>query len=212
MEVNVMCFDIIFFQAEDGIRDIGVTGVQTCALPICPAGLTPAAEASSPEDTLRRPPSARPASTRRYTARRATVASGIRGRGGDTGHSSPALVNPVPSGAVPSHDLAVSVTWHSTNGRARSPAGAGCGRTTSGTRAVSRPATATVTACERRNKVAGGPPGRSPAQTRTAVVETIARAPVPARSGGAEPVVDRRAPAPLRARPRRCSSAGAHGP
>src|SRR3712207_6858083 len=25
------CF---FFQAEDGIRDIGVTGVQTCALPI----------------------------------------------------------------------------------------------------------------------------------------------------------------------------------
>src|SRR5258707_9791288 len=26
-----------FFQAEDGIRDIGVTGVQTCALPICDA-------------------------------------------------------------------------------------------------------------------------------------------------------------------------------
>src|SRR5438445_5322366 len=24
-----------FFQAEDGIRDIGVTGVKTCALPIC---------------------------------------------------------------------------------------------------------------------------------------------------------------------------------
>src|SRR3712207_7720807 len=24
-----------FFQAEDGIRNIGVTGVQTCALPIC---------------------------------------------------------------------------------------------------------------------------------------------------------------------------------
>src|SRR3712207_9088722 len=27
-----------FFQAEDGIRDIGVTGVQTCALPILDAG------------------------------------------------------------------------------------------------------------------------------------------------------------------------------
>src|SRR3712207_2464048 len=27
--------DAVFFQAEDGIRDIGVTGVQTCALPIC---------------------------------------------------------------------------------------------------------------------------------------------------------------------------------
>src|SRR3712207_7184313 len=25
---------VFFFQAEDGIRDIGVTGVQTCALPI----------------------------------------------------------------------------------------------------------------------------------------------------------------------------------
>src|SRR3712207_8181412 len=40
-----------FFQAEDGIRDIGVTGVQTCALPICrwPAPLP------SPRKTSRRP-------------------------------------------------------------------------------------------------------------------------------------------------------------
>src|SRR5256885_6558615 len=30
------CF---FFQAEDGIRDYKVTGVQTCALPICVPGL-----------------------------------------------------------------------------------------------------------------------------------------------------------------------------
>src|SRR5256886_12664037 len=28
-----------FFQAEDGIRDLTVTGVQTCALPICVAPL-----------------------------------------------------------------------------------------------------------------------------------------------------------------------------
>src|SRR5262252_2206885 len=27
--------DVFFFQAEDGIRDHCVTGVQTCALPIC---------------------------------------------------------------------------------------------------------------------------------------------------------------------------------
>src|SRR3989475_5211899 len=27
-----------FFQAEDGIRDLTVTGVQTCALPICCGG------------------------------------------------------------------------------------------------------------------------------------------------------------------------------
>src|SRR2546430_15759794 len=30
---GVSCF-IFFFQAEDGIRDLTVTGVQTCALPI----------------------------------------------------------------------------------------------------------------------------------------------------------------------------------
>src|SRR3712207_8339272 len=30
----LMCYYLFFFQAEDGIRDIGVTGVQTCALPI----------------------------------------------------------------------------------------------------------------------------------------------------------------------------------
>src|ERR1041385_1385854 len=28
------CRDFFFFQAEDGIRDVAVTGVQTCALPI----------------------------------------------------------------------------------------------------------------------------------------------------------------------------------
>ena len=31
----LLLFLFFFFQAEDGIRDIGVTGVQTCALPIC---------------------------------------------------------------------------------------------------------------------------------------------------------------------------------
>src|SRR2546422_774247 len=30
-------FFFFFFQAEDGIRDVAVTGVQTCALPICTA-------------------------------------------------------------------------------------------------------------------------------------------------------------------------------
>src|SRR5207248_5900917 len=32
-----LCSVIFFFQAEDGIRDRTVTGVQTCALPICTA-------------------------------------------------------------------------------------------------------------------------------------------------------------------------------
>src|SRR3712207_9423112 len=43
-----------FFQAEDGIRDIGVTGVQTCALPISepsragPPTMSPGASGSVP--------------------------------------------------------------------------------------------------------------------------------------------------------------------
>src|SRR5258707_9116813 len=32
--INSILLFFFFFQAEDGIRDIGVTGVQTCALPI----------------------------------------------------------------------------------------------------------------------------------------------------------------------------------
>src|SRR5699024_11868767 len=32
LPTRLLCF---FFQAEDGIRDRNVTGVQTCALPIC---------------------------------------------------------------------------------------------------------------------------------------------------------------------------------
>src|SRR5688572_31224790 len=34
--VFLFFFFFFFFQAEDGIRDLTVTGVQTCALPICP--------------------------------------------------------------------------------------------------------------------------------------------------------------------------------
>src|SRR5256884_674589 len=34
-KISVMMFHMFFFfQAEDGIRDVAVTGVQTCALPI----------------------------------------------------------------------------------------------------------------------------------------------------------------------------------
>src|SRR6266436_8504195 len=38
------CRIFFFFQAEDGIRDVAVTGVQTCALPISLRGLTRAVE------------------------------------------------------------------------------------------------------------------------------------------------------------------------
>src|SRR2546425_8661983 len=33
--LSFLSFSFFFFQAEDGIRDKLVTGVQTCALPIC---------------------------------------------------------------------------------------------------------------------------------------------------------------------------------
>src|SRR5687768_7658760 len=33
--IHLRLFLFFFFQAEDGIRDVAVTGVQTCALPIC---------------------------------------------------------------------------------------------------------------------------------------------------------------------------------
>src|SRR5947207_4720718 len=38
---GLLLYFFFFFQAEDGIRDHCVTGVQTCALPICPHHLLP---------------------------------------------------------------------------------------------------------------------------------------------------------------------------
>src|SRR5207248_7935848 len=55
-------YPFFFFQAEDGIRDRTVTGVQTCALPISPA----AALAHAPRAT---PRSVRESSGGRSTSR-----------------------------------------------------------------------------------------------------------------------------------------------
>src|SRR5256884_3701983 len=38
---SMLIFCFFFFQAEDGIRDVAVTGVQTCALPIWRALVIP---------------------------------------------------------------------------------------------------------------------------------------------------------------------------
>src|SRR6516162_411051 len=43
--VNLLAL-LFFFQAEDGIRDYKVTGVQTCALPISLAGPRPGGRAA----------------------------------------------------------------------------------------------------------------------------------------------------------------------
>ena len=40
MSLLAVFFFFFFFQAEDGIRDVAVTGVQTCALPIYPKEYT----------------------------------------------------------------------------------------------------------------------------------------------------------------------------
>src|SRR5205809_4646087 len=68
----VACF---FFQAEDGIRDVAVTGVQTCALPISSAtaraqtGSTTASETGGKlVAAMRRRPGARPAATANVSA------------------------------------------------------------------------------------------------------------------------------------------------
>src|SRR3712207_8184800 len=65
-----------FFQAEDGIRDIGVTGVQTCALPIY----------ATPVGNERRSPTPRrDGLTRRDDGRGDRVVGARRGRRGRRG-------------------------------------------------------------------------------------------------------------------------------
>src|SRR6267378_5817764 len=53
LDCFVLFFFFFFFQAEDGIRDLYVTGVQTCALPISPGPCT-RKNAASPSDAVRR--------------------------------------------------------------------------------------------------------------------------------------------------------------
>src|SRR5947209_16912409 len=72
-----ICF--FFFQAEDGIRDIGVTGVQTCALPIYAPYRRRALPPRSPPTPRRRAarnlPRDRPAADRSHSADRAPEGS-----------------------------------------------------------------------------------------------------------------------------------------
>src|SRR5687768_17690822 len=57
---------VFFFQAEDGIRDVAVTGVQTCALPISPR------DGQGP-DNVAAPSASRPRTCRRHRNRGRTA-------------------------------------------------------------------------------------------------------------------------------------------
>src|SRR5260221_5007744 len=60
-----------FFQAEDGIRDHCVTGVQTCALPISPLTCRPSGcgrSTASPGPAGRMSPPGRPARSEEHTS------------------------------------------------------------------------------------------------------------------------------------------------
>src|SRR5437867_6619405 len=75
--VVALLFFFFFFQAEDGIRDRTVTGVQTCALPISrPAASVAAGRASTRSEgdgtAAPTPPKRRPRSPRRSRTRAAS--------------------------------------------------------------------------------------------------------------------------------------------
>src|SRR2546429_7195085 len=88
-----------FFQAEDGIRDVAVTGVQTCALPICPWRSHPArvVECARP---ARPPAGCCPATARRRPAARRCRSAVGEGRGGGSGRASGRGRGEISGGAV----------------------------------------------------------------------------------------------------------------
>src|SRR5438445_5065849 len=91
-----------FFQAEDGIRDIGVTGVQTCALPIstsrsrsgespCDSGRSITSERESrPTCSAKSSPTSSPTQLGIGSAGRGSPPSGgdLSGRGSQIGRAS----------------------------------------------------------------------------------------------------------------------------
>src|SRR5947209_10509085 len=65
--LSLLLFLFFFFQAEDGIRDIGVTGVQTCALPIFPVARNAPSSSRLPTQSTVRPRSPSRRATSRHT-------------------------------------------------------------------------------------------------------------------------------------------------
>src|SRR2546430_12049030 len=71
----------VFFQAEDGIRYLTVTGVQTCALPIYPISLSSASAAAASASASRPAPPAPAPSTRTSSSRCACASRRASGAG-----------------------------------------------------------------------------------------------------------------------------------
>src|SRR2546430_7339662 len=84
--IRQTAYYVFFFQAEDGIRDLTVTGVQTCALPISPGRGERAARVRgrrgrrARSGRLDRP---RPRAAAAEPARRGARAPPLRGRRAD---------------------------------------------------------------------------------------------------------------------------------
>src|SRR2546430_10646994 len=77
--VEHMTWLFFFFQAEDGIRDLTVTGVQTCALPICDhSPHTPWHHPALARGERHHPPTHQTGWFRRWTPNRETARRGSR--------------------------------------------------------------------------------------------------------------------------------------
>src|SRR5688572_31093010 len=68
---------VFFFQAEDGIRDLTVTGVQTCALPISPAYSAGPAPSSCTASACTRPARPLPTEDQHEPFQRAMKSAGV---------------------------------------------------------------------------------------------------------------------------------------
>src|SRR2546422_8861373 len=112
---------LCFFQAEDGIRDVAVTGVQTCALPISGWAITWLAASESTAASREAPagtvtvtggPSGRPQAAAVATNRMRSAECGMRNGSGDRRGGGAALAvdlpPPIPHFALPPSHLFTS--------------------------------------------------------------------------------------------------------
>src|SRR3712207_9303098 len=98
-----------FFQEEDGIRDIGVTGVQTCALPIF-AGAPGHACRLLRRAARRRPVAAAPRERRGAGPRRGDRKSVVQGKSVDLGGRRIIKKKNNTSTVASSHDIIIHFT------------------------------------------------------------------------------------------------------